>query len=325
MKKIIFLGFVIFGIYMGSKLYLHWTRPYSDSNTRVSFSIARGVGLKKIATLLEEKELIRDAFTFELYARKHKIADKFQAGDYVIQRNQTYAEVAEMIQTGRSKEIKITFPEGSTIKQMDEILASKNLIEMGDIESCTNTCAFTKINVPNLEGYLFPSTYMVSTDNFSTKLFISRLYNTFQQQIEPFKADILDSGRSLNEIVIVASMIEREAFGDSLDEKKQIADVIWKRLDERIHLGIDATTRYELNEWKRPLYTADFAKATPYNTRKNYGLPPTAISNPGIDSLRAAIYPISTPYYYYLHGLDGQIHFAKDYEGHNVNKYRYLR
>jgi UPF0755 protein len=120
-------------------------------------------------------------------------------------------------------------------------------------------------------------------------------------------------------------MIERAAYGDSLDEKKQIANVIWKRLDERIHLGIDATTRYELDEWKRPLYTADFALVTPYNTRKTQGLPPTAISNPGIDSLRAAIYPITTPYYYYLHAPNGQIHFAKDYAGHNVNKRKYLR
>lgn len=316
---------MFFCVYMGAKLHLHWTRPFSDSTTRVSFQLAKGSSLKRIASLLEEKELIRDAFTFELYARKNKVATKFQAGQYIIQRDKTYAGIAEIIQTGRSKEIKITFPEGTTIAQMDDILTGKSLIEAGELEQCANTCTFTKIKVPSMEGYLFPSTYMVSTQDFSTKLFISRLYNTFVQQIAPFKADILDSGRSRNEIVIVASMIEREAFGDSLDEKKQIADVIWKRLDERIHLGIDATTRYELDEWKRPLYTADFALATPYNTRKNYGLPPTAISNPGIDSLRAAIYPTTTPYYYYLHDRSGKIRFGRDLGDHQANKRKYLR
>jgi hypothetical protein len=92
----------------------------------------------------------------------------------------------------------------------------------------------------------------------------------------------------------------------------QVADVLWKRLDERIHLGVDATTRYELNDWKRPLYTEDFEKDTPYNTRRNYGLPPTAISNPGLPAIKAAIFPEETPYYYYLHDRKGQIHFAKD-------------
>jgi len=133
---------------------------------------------------------------------------------------------------------------------------------------------------------------------------------------------ILESGHTLNEIVIVASMIEREANNE--EEMPQIADVLWKRLNERIHLGVDATTRYELNEWKRPLYTSDFEKDTPYNTRKHYGLPPTAISNPSLPALRSAVYPQSTPYYYYLHDLKGRVHFSKNYDEHLKNKKMYL-
>ena len=117
-------------------------------------------------------------------------------------------------------------------------------------------------------------------------------------------------------------MIEREANLDA--EMPMIADVLWKRLDEGIHLGVDATTRYELNEWKRPLYTADFQKDSPYNTRKKYGLPPTAISNPGIKAIRAAVYPKKNKYYYYLHDRKGQIHWGKTHDDHVRNKQQYL-
>ena len=323
MKKFLILILLGVSLYYGAKVYLHWTRPMSDSATRVSVTIPRGTSVHKISEILEEKELIQDAFTFRLYARKHKLTDKFQAGEYVILRNLTYAEIAEIIQTGKTAEIRVTIPEGSTIKQIDDILASKSVITAGSFTECAQTCHFSGLP-SSLEGYLFPSTYFVNTSNFSSKQFISRLHNTFTSQLSDHQDAIKASGRTLDEIVIMASMIEREAFGDNYEEKQKIAGVLWKRLDERIHLGVDATTRYELNEWKRPLYTEDFAQKTPYNTRKNYGLPPTAISNPGIDSLRAAIYPVETEFYYYLHDRSGQIHFGRDLEHHNRNKAKYL-
>jgi len=323
MKKLII--FLILGgmLYGGARLHLNWTRPNSDSTTRVSFAIPSGSSLKRVSHILEDKELIRDAWSFELYARRHDLATRFQAGEYVMLRNLTFAEVAEVIQTGKSSEIKVTLPEGSTIKQIDEILAKRNLIELGDFVHCTNTCDLG-FRVSNLEGYLLTSTYFVNPQSFSSKKFIQRLYQNFQIQIQPFESDVASSGRTLDEIVIVASMIEREAFGDSREEKKMIADVIWKRLDERIHLGIDATTRYELDEWKRPLYTEDFQLDTPYNTRKRYGLPPTAISNPSMASFEAAVQPVSTEYYYYLHDRSGNIRFGRNLEEHNANKRQYL-
>lgn len=323
MKKLLVLFVLGLCLYGAARLHLSWTRVNSESQTRVSFTIPAGTSLKGIATLLEEKELISDAWSFEMYARWNSLSNKFQAGDYIMMRNLTFAEVAEMIQSGRSTEIKVTLPEGSTIKQIDAILAKKNLIKIGDFEDCANTCDLG-FRIENLEGYLFPSTYFVNVNSFSSKKFIQRLYQNFQIQIEPFQRDIQQSGRTLNDFVIVASMIEREAFGDSLDEKKMIADVIWKRLDERIHLGIDATTRYELNDWKRPLYTEDFQSDSPYNTRRSYGLPPTAISNPSMASFEAAVRPTANVYYYYLHDKTGKIRFGKTLEDHNRNKEKYL-
>lgn len=323
MKKFIALLVVVSALFVSARFMLSWTRPNSDSNSRVSIEITRGASLGAIAEKLEESELIRDSFAFEWYVRWNKLASKLQAGEYVIPRNLTFSEIAELLQHGKSEEIRITIPEGSTIEQIDALLAKKALINAGEFIACTNFCDLG-FRISSLEGYLFPSTYYENPKTFSNKKFIQRLYRTFQNQTSDLTQKIQESGRTLNEIVIVASMIEREAFGDSFSEKQKISDVIWKRLDERIHLGIDATTRYELNEWKRPLYTEDFEVDSPYNTRRSLGLPPTAISNPGIDSIRAAVSPVDTEYYYYLHDNTGQIHFGRNLEEHNANKRQYL-
>lgn len=317
---VLFLLLVV-GYFFG-KAWLVWDTPNSDSTARVSLTIKPGSPLSTIADLLSEKELIRDKQVWQWYVRYHGLGNKLQAGDYVIQRNLTFAEVTEVLQNGRSSEVRVTIPEGSTIRQIDEILAKKNLIEAGDLLDCANTCDLG-FRIDSLEGYLFPETYFVNFKNFSPKGFINLLYGEWRKRVAPYESDI-PANRSLAEVMIVASMIEREAFGDSYEEKQMIADVIWKRLDEGIALGIDATTRYAKNDWENPLYTADFDASKPYDTRRRLGLPPTAISNPGLESIKAAIYPKETEYYYYLHDSTGQVHFGRNLEEHNQNKYRYL-
>ncbi len=323
MKKYILLVIVLLGLYFSGRVLYFWDRPNSNDNTRVSFSITPGSSFKSIKNLLVEKDLVADPFSFEIYTRHHKLRSKLQAGDYVVQKNLTFAELVDVLQSGKSQEIRITIPEGSTIAQIDEILSRRSLIEPGAFIHCANTCDLG-FSIASLEGYLFPSTYFESVQRFSSKKFIQRLYNTFQTQIADLRASVEASGRTLDQTVIVASMIEREAFGSNMEEKQKIAGVIWKRLDEGIALGIDATTRYELNDWESPLYAADLEKDTPYNTRRKRGLPPTAISNPGLDALTAAVKPIETDFYYYLHDRSGVIRFATDLAGHNANKRQYL-
>ncbi|MDH3324895.1 MAG: endolytic transglycosylase MltG [Candidatus Peregrinibacteria bacterium] len=321
MKKFILLVIIFLGIYFSGRLLLVWDRPNSDIDTRVSFEIEPGSSLTTISELLYEKGLIRDAFAFRVFSKYKGFNSKFQAGEFIIQKNLTFEEISEILQHGKSSEIKVTIPEGSTIEQIDDILARRSLIKAGEFSHCASFCNFS-FKIDSLEGYLFPSTYFVNPNTFSEKKFIGRLYENFRLKIKPYHNEILESGRTLNEIVIVASMIEREA--NNYAEMSKISDVIWKRLDEGIHLGIDATTRYEKNNWKTPLYTEDFESNSPYNTRRTLGLPPTAISNFSTESFVAALHPEKNPYYYYLHDSKGVIHFAKDLAGHNANKARYL-
>ena len=117
-------------------------------------------------------------------------------------------------------------------------------------------------------------------------------------------------------------MIQRET--NNQDEMPQIAGIIYNRLAANMPLGIDATTRYELNDWKNPLKEADLEAQTPYNTRRKTGLPPTGIGAPGKAALEAAIRPAENNWYYYLHGSDSQIRYAVTYDEHkeNIKKYR---
>jgi len=319
--KVLVVLFFFVGLYVSSRILIVWDKPNSESEARVAVTIPIGASFQAISDILADNELIRDPWVFQIFVKSKKLGNRLQAGDYIIQKNLTFDEVTQVLMSGKSKEIKVTIPEGSTNVQIDDILARKSLIEKGDFLECIATCNLG-FQIESLEGYLFPSTYYVGVNTFKSKEFISRLYNTWKKQISSMRSDI--SPRSLDEVMIVASMIEREAFGDSFEEKTQISDVMWKRFDEGIPLGIDATTRYELNEWKRALYTQDFETNSPYNTRRVKGLPPTAISNPGLDSIKAAIYPVKTEYYYYLHDPTGQIHFGKTHDDHVANKRKYL-
>ncbi len=121
----------------------------------------------------------------------------------------------------------------------------------------------------------------------------------------------------------MASLIEKEAAGDS--ERGTISGILWKRLDEGIVLGVDAAVRYAVQkEPREPLTRADLESDSPYNIRVRAGLTPGPIANPGLASIEAALKPQASPYYYYLHGTDGQIRYATTNEEHNVNKAKYL-
>lgn len=148
------------------------------------------------------------------------------------------------------------------------------------------------------------------------------MLNNFNSKIGELVSDIAQRGYSVHQIVTMASLIEKESRVNS--EKAIISGILWKRLEERIPLGVDATVRYALNKWTEPLTINDLKTDSPYNTRERQGLPPGPISNFSFESLKAAINPEASDYYYYLHGNDGQIRYGRTNEEHNDNKRKYL-
>lgn len=182
----------------------------------------------------------------------------------------------------------------------------------------------------SLEGFLFPDTYRVFTDASSEDI-IAKMLANFDAKLTPqMRADIASQGKSIYEVIIMASLIEKEAPIDYSDPENKdariVSDIFWGRLEIGQALQSDATLSYLLNDNNPAHSGADLQIDSPYNSYKYTGLPPTPICNPGIKAIEAAIYPIPTNYNYFLTTLDGsEIYYARTYDEHLQNKYKYLK
>lgn len=336
MKKIVYLliiAGVLFSVWMKQSL-----KPVDTSNTKSeAVKIEQGMSLSVIANLLSSRDLIRSPFAFKTYARLTGKAGKLQAGAFAISQSQSVSDIIDVIVSGKTEEFYVTIPEGYTVADIDALLASKGLGQPGDIIDCAFRCDFSTFDFlpathgstkeegigSRLEGYLFPDTYSVSPADYVPKFFLERMLGNFRQKIvNAYTDDIKTSGRTLKEIVIMSSLVEEESRKD--DERATVAGILWKRLDNSVVLGVDATTRYYLKKPTQILTKNDVEAESKYNTRRSGGLPPSAIANAGESAFAATLNPKSSQYWYYLHAPNGTIHYAVTNEEHNQNRARYL-
>lgn len=280
-----------------------------------------------------EQEFTARVLPWRYYSWRYGAAAKLKAGSYHLERGGRVPEVIRRMMAGDviPDELAITFPEGFTLEQMAARTSAKGLGNAADY-----VAAATPDNFPDrfsfvaqlppardLEGYLFPDTYRVFDDDSPRDVIARQLANFDQKMTEELRAEAAAAGRTLDQIVIMASIIEREVLTD--EDMAIVAGVLWKRFDEGMGLDADATIRYALKKWDAPLTVADLQVDSPYNTRRYRGLPPGPISNPGLRALMAAVRPEESPYYYYLSAPDGKTYFARTNDEHNQNKVTYLR
>ena len=206
------------------------------------------------------------------------------------------------------KIVRITIPEGETRGQIARIASSEGLsgsyVAAARRSSLLDPLHYgAPAGTPNLEGFLFPATYELYAGSPARRLVAEQL----QAFEENFGRNEIRRARELHitpyQLLIVASMVEREALLRS--DRPKVAAVIYNRLRLRMALGIDATIRYALNDFSAPLTEAQLQTNSPYNTRTHVGLPPTPISNPGVAAIEAAAHPANVPYLYYVNGADG--------------------
>lgn len=295
----------------------------TDKNTRIPFIIKEGETADIIATNLQKKNIIISDWAFVRYVKEKGYDKNLKKGDFILLPSDTIPIIADKLTGSIVEEIKLTIPEGYTIKQINQRLKEKGVVKKNEFLECTEKCTFDLSFLQgkkSLEGFLFPSTYFINPSSFAPETFIQKLLSKFDQQITPYKKDIPEG--KLYDIVIMASLIEKEAKTD--EERPIVAGILWKRIQNNWYLGVDATIRYYKNDWTSPITYDDLEDKNPYNTRNNLGLPPTPIANPGIESLKASIYPEKTEYWYYLHDKEGNIHYAKTNTEHNMNKATYL-
>jgi UPF0755 protein len=278
------------------------------------FVISPGLGIRKIASDLKAQNLIRDPTVFFLLLKQSGLDKKIQAGDFRLSPSMTAQEIAENLTHG-TIDIWITIPEGQRAQEVANTLSQKIPTYDGE---------WLKLLAEN-EGYLFPDTYLIPR-NADINQIINIMRINFDKKFATLKNN---ANLSKNQIVIIASMIEREAKYE--EDRPLVASVILNRLNISMPLQIDATVQYALGYskeektwWKKNLTLADLKVKSPYNTYENNGLPEAPISNPGLDSLLAVISAPQTNYLYYISDKTGHNHYAETVEEHNLNikKYR---
>lgn len=305
-----------------------------SSQARVPLTVQQGAGLGSIAVELEERGLIRSSLVFTMHVRWIGQDHLLRAGAYVLQPSMTADEILAVLTGGAKGEVSITIPEGYTVADIDRLMAAKGFTATGAIVQCAKACDFSSFAfLPEvydgpggrIEGYLYPDTYFVGGEGGDPEAFLGRLLSTFKNKVvDGLATEIAASGRPLRDVVTMASLIEKEAAGDS--ERATISGILWKRLEQGIILGVDASVRYAVDKPPRePLTQADLRSNSPYNIRAKQGLPPGPIANAGIASIKAALQPETSPYFYYLHGKDGYIRYAVTNYEHNANRSKYLR
>lgn len=302
----------------------------NDSNA-VQVDIPESSSSAKIAGILEENNLIRNKMIFRYRIKSRKVGSKLKAGTYSMSKSMNVDQLIDQLMDGgenNKNATKFTIPEGYELKQMAKKLSDENLVDearfldlVSKKENFEADYEFLK-EIPagqSLEGFLFPSTYEVFV-NASEEDIIKKMLDEFGRVYKNEIKDNLEStGLDLNELVTLASIVEREG---KLDEERPImAGVFYNRIDQGMMLQSCATVQYILGERKEVLSTADTRTESPYNTYLHNGLPPAPIAAPGLVSIRATLNPADVDYLFFVKtGEDGSHTFSKTFADHKKAK-----
>jgi UPF0755 protein len=313
-------------------IYFPKSLEVAGSNTQeINFEIQSGESVRSIAKRLEVLGIIADNKALLNYLAKENLDTKIHAGYFHFQGNERIPEVAKILLKGEVKQISLTILEGWNVFDIDKKLTKLGLIEANDFALFVREggalagneldSIFANRPVASLEGYLFPATYKIDPANFSIENLTARMLQAMEQNLHALNWNSNNSERSLHEILTMASIVELEDRSE--ENRPKVADILWRRFDTGQGLYADATLFYILGHQEN-LTAADLAIDSPYNTRKNRGLPPTPICAPSRSAIQSAMYPEANEFWYYLHGSDGEIHFGKTLEEHGRNKFLFL-
>lgn len=334
-KKFVLLGYLFIVIMIiASYFYIQTTRPEKITETSEKsklFKIEKGQSFKEISENLLKEGFVKNKKLFEIYALLMNVKSRFQPGSYYLK---SAISLKDLIQNLTSislpEEQTITILEGWQIKEIAEYIEKETgikkeqfLKKTEELKNIDYEFLFDRPKNTTLEGYLFPDTYRIYKKSTPEEIIKKMLENFNQKLSDELRAEIKKQKKTISKIIIMASLIEKEARTDL--ERRVISDVFWKRLEAGIPLQSCASINYILGVSKRRLSIEETRTPSPYNTYLNRELPPGPINNPGLDSIKAAIEPIKTDYWYFLSTDEGQTIFSKTKEEHDTAKQKYLK
>ncbi len=297
------VGYLLFSFY-----------PPHDFPQGVTIEVPKG-SYQSVVESLYKNDLIRSAMMARVYGKISGAEKSIDAGLYHFSRPLSLREILSRLSNGERdlEVVAVTFPEGTSVDEMGKVLAGR--VPLFDVEK------FIELGKP-FEGYLFPDTYQITPDTRPEEL-IDIMRETFQRKTTSLASYITKSGKSLEEIVKMASILEKEAR--LLETRQMISGILWLRIAKDMPLQVDVSFGYINGKNTTTLTLDDLKVDSLYNSYKYKGLPPTPITNPGYESLLAAATPTKTTYLYFLTDNNGVMRYANTHETHVFNKDQYLR
>lgn len=293
----------------------YFSVPVSDFPVGKPITIEPGTSVTHAAAELREGGYIRSTLLFRVLYRVMPSTHGVQSGKYVFTQPAGEFTVAWNIAHGIAgvPTVKVTFPEGTTARQMGALLAAAL--------PAFDENVFDSAAIP-AEGYLFPETYFFLPGTTEAEA-VDMLRATYMARIKKYSDAIAASGHSEQQIITMASLLEGE--GKTLEDRRMIAGILWKRLAIGMPLQVDATFGYDYGKTGYVPTAADLKNNSAYNSYRYKGLPPTPINNPGDVAIEAALTPTTSAYLYYITGDDGHMHYAKTFDEHIANQKKYLK
>jgi len=336
MKFKIFLG-IIFFIFLSFWFLGQLFFSFGDLKEPLIFVVKPGDNFLKVSTNLKKAGAIKSSFFFEIYLIFSNQTKILKAGTYQILPEMSIIDIVKLLTSGKTINWRLTIPEGFNIREIENRLKESCLLTFKNIrENCDFDLKSLKIKdfqeqfsflqeapkESSLEGFLFPDTYELPFDIDNVKIAKIMLSNFEKKVFLKFKSDFQNQKKNFFSIITMASLIEKEV--PSFKDKEIVSGILWKRLETKMPLQVDATINYISGKNKFRISFEETKIDNPYNTYRYLGLPPTPISNPGLESIRAALFPKESPYWFYLSTPAGETIFSKNFKEHLLAKEKYL-
>ena len=339
LSGLVLLGLVIFIVAINQAYHFWWAKPTFVESPSIhipteEITVEEGAGLSVIAQELSDRELISSPFWFKVYTKLDGSARSVQAGVFELQSGMSYSTIIDILGDADSEEVVITIPEGYTLKQISEEVTSNLDITTTEwalmtgmaspLESHPFVVAADKPDHVDLEGYLFPDTYHffanATAEEVATTMLEEMEENILTLDIEFNRVEDITN---VHEFITLASIVEREVR--SPDDMATVAGLFYNRLEIGMALQADSTVNYFTGKDTPSVSLSDTEIESLYNTYLHAGLPPGAISNPGLNALKAVADPVATEYFYFLTSPEGDVYYAEIFQEHIVNRNLYLR
>ena len=317
-----YFKYLILAVFFFYSIIIIW--PQNNLKKEITFQIPSGSSLHKVSKILKKNRIIKNETFFILAVKLMGYEKKLQAGKFNIQKKTNNFQLIKKLVYGNESLVSVTVLEGWSLTQISKEIENKiGIKHMDFLEVSRHPQLLKKLGIvaTSIEGYLFPDTYFFSEGVRPESIIETMVFQFKKNFSTDFKNRMREIGFNEIEVITLASIIEGEAIFDI--ERSKVSSVYHNRLKKGMKLQADPTIQYIIEGPPRRLLNKDLKIESPYNTYLNYGLPPGPINNPGLQSIKAALFPKETNFYYFVAKGDGYHTFTQTEKEHRIAKKKF--